>query len=637
MKTTGWMTLAFVWAINCACSHPASAKPNIRIMPYNNAEFAVDQRFDARVEVGVPSGENITAVDVTIGGKKMPANLGDTTWRGLSFSKAGTYQVVVRARSSQGETTASTQFRVYPIGTGNRRIKNVIICLGDGMGIAHRTAGRIVRFGATNGDPDGRLAIETMPGTGFVSTHSLNSVVTDSSPGMTGYVSGLHNDNNEEGVFPDNTKDAFDNPRIEYLSQFLHRKFGTSLGIVTTADVEDATPAGQMIHTQDRGAGTGICNQFFLERERSGLQVLMGGGRRWFLPKGTFGSARDGGYTLDQACAKAWGVGSGTIADTDNLLDKFEQAGYQYAANATELRDKASKADKLIGLFAYGNMNVALDKIAKRRNPSANGVVDDYHAPDQPMLDEMADAALSVLSKNKKGFNLLVEGAHIDKQSHAMDADRVIWDVLEFDRAVARCLEFAKKNPDTLVIVTGDHECSGFSIIGALKGTPEAARSLPSDAKTLDQRDKPARQALVNTYESAGFPRYEFLADGYPKSADIAGKLIIGFGANADRFEDNLLEPLPVIDGSAPKEVADGLKAGTGASKKVHPGNILGRNKSLDGFFIRGQVPGGSAVHTATDVPIYVFGSRTELWLPFVGTYRNVDVFQKILKSMFGG
>ncbi|WP_204315047.1 alkaline phosphatase, partial [Klebsiella pneumoniae] len=82
-----------------------------------------------------------------------------------------------------------------------------------------------------------------------VKTSSLNSIVTDSSPGMTSYVSGNKNNNNEEGVFPDDTVDPFDNPRIEYLSEYLHRTQGKRLGIVTTADVFDATPAGNAVHT----------------------------------------------------------------------------------------------------------------------------------------------------------------------------------------------------------------------------------------------------------------------------------------------------------------------------------------------------------------------------------------------------
>jgi len=139
--------------------------------------------------------------------------------------------------------------------------------------------------------------------------------------------------------------------------------------------------------------------------------------------------------------------------------------------------------NKLLGLFGFGNMNVALDKIAKRRGTPLPGstsfVVDDYRAPDQPMLDEMTAAALRVLARDRDGFVLMVEGAHIDKQSHAMDAERAIGDTLEFDRAVEVARRFADKADDTLIIVLADHECSGFSIIGALAGTVENLQNLP--------------------------------------------------------------------------------------------------------------------------------------------------------------
>src|SRR5882762_8808429 len=102
---------------------------------------------------------------------------------------------------------------------------------------------------------------------------------------------------------------------------------------------------------------------------------------------------------------------------------RISRAPGSYVSTASELNG-AGAPDKLLGLFGYGNMNVALDKIAKRRNPSEQGIVDDYHAPDQPMLDEMTDAAIRVLSRNRRGFFLMVEGAHIDKQSHLMDATR---------------------------------------------------------------------------------------------------------------------------------------------------------------------------------------------------------------------
>src|SRR5262249_41196873 len=150
-----------------------------------------------------------------------------------------------------------------------------------------------------------------------------------------------------------------------------------------------------------------------------------------------------------------------------NLLQDFKNAGFAYVETATTL-NSVGTPDKLLGLFGYGNMNVALDKLAKRRNTLLPGAtsfaVDDYHAPDQPMLEEMTEVALHVLNKNQKGFVLMVEGAHIDKQSHLMDADRVIDETIEFDNAVAVARRFADKVGDTLVIVVSDHECSGFSL-----------------------------------------------------------------------------------------------------------------------------------------------------------------------------
>ena len=90
-------------------------------------------------------------------------------------------------------------------------------------------------------------------------------------------------------------------------------------------------------------------------------------------------------------------------------------------------------------------MNVAFDKINKRRGVST--IVDDYGFPDQPMLDEMADAALKVLSRQKQGFVALIEGASIDKQAHLMDTDRWLLEVIEFDRAVAGGQGFRGEEP----------------------------------------------------------------------------------------------------------------------------------------------------------------------------------------------
>jgi alkaline phosphatase len=633
------------------------ATPAIRIMPYDGARFVSGQMFDVRVEFKPSAvGRQIQNPRLSIGGKNYPVKLdafNGMTIRAFSISKAGSYNLSASAAES-GDTgigKAETVITIEAIGGRKRKIKNIIICLGDGMGMAHRTAARIVRYGVKNGIPQGFLNMDRMPGYGAVSTHSLDSFVTDSAPGMTGYVSGNHNDNGSEGVYPDNTKETFDNPRIEYLSEYLHRTQGSSLGIVTTADVEDATPAAQMVHTYDRGKGTGICNQFFAERNRSGLKVLMGGGRKWFLPEGQFGSARAAAtnysYPAD-ILASAWNPGGSTIdtsamSTSNSLIEAFKKDGFQYSDSSTSLKNLPEDSTKLLGLFAYGNMNVSMDKIAKRRNPTNAMAVDDYFAPDQPMLDEMAEAAIKVLDNNNKtngnkGFSLLIEGASIDKQSHAMDADRAIWEVLEFDRAVGKAMDFAKDRDDTIVIVLADHECSGFSLIGALTKSIAEMQALPSDKEKTGPSDKPARQAAVGIYEEAGFPKYTILADGYPATANIDRKMVVGFGAGADRFEDWMTNPIQVYDGSAPAEVKDQVGKGQGPSGLTHDLSIIGRSPKKDvGFFIRGQAPGGSAVHTAVDIPVTVYAKDRDVWLQFVGQQQNVDIFFKLMRAALGG
>jgi alkaline phosphatase len=332
--------------------------------------------------------------------------------------------------------------RVNDGNNSNQRARNLIFLIGDGMGIAHRTAARLMLQGAQLGKANGLLAMDTFPYTGLVMVHSLNSIVTDSAPGAACYATGNKGNNNQEGVFPDDTLDKFDNPRVELIGEYLYRKEGKTLGIVTTADVFDATPAAFGVHTQDRGAGTGICDQYLDETVASGgLRVLMGGGRKWFLPSTEPGSRRNDAsdYVLPAELAQGWGVPAGALDKNRDLLGGFTDAGFAYAWDWTSLSSIAPSTDRLLGLFSFSNMNVAKDKIDKRRNPGAHGVVDDYLFPDQPMLDEMTAKALEVLSRNNKGFTLMVEAASIDKQAHNMDSERWMLDTLEFDRAVAVC------------------------------------------------------------------------------------------------------------------------------------------------------------------------------------------------------
>ena len=626
-----------------AAAPAAWAAPTIRITPPNGARFVADQRFDVRVEF---AGSSLSAVSLTIDGVSQPVTpasldaFGGITLRNRRFRRTGSHAIDAAAADGTGSTDASARIEVVnPFrfdddrgehSDGTRPVRNVIILLGDGMGASHRTAARIVRYGVDGGHARGFLAMDKMPGTGLVMTASLNSIVTDSAPGMGNYVTGNKANNNQEGVFPDNTPDAFDNPRVEYLSEYLHRKRNKALGIVTTSDVEDATPAANAVHTSNRNAGTGVCDQYLDESFRTGLSVLMGGGRRWFLPSGQFGSSRSAStdYVLPPDLVAAYNLAPGAIDPGRNLLGDFQAAGFKYASTKTELSAIPEDTTHLLGLFGYGNMNVAVDKIAERRG--FPDVVNAYHAPDQPMLDEMTEAALKVLNRNRAGFVLMVEGAHIDKQSHLMDAERAIWEAIEFDRAVAKAVDFARKDGNTLVIVTADHECAGFTIIGASTKTTAELEGLGSDTTLLAPADHPARQAAVGVYEAAGFPSYPIEADGYPAAPNAPGlkPLQVGYGAGADHYEDWLSKPLPVIDGLLSNDIKAELTADGYAT------NPIDRTPESDfGFFLRGEIAGTQAAHTASDIPISAYSSGCRAWRDFVGVIDNTDVFFKLVKA----
>jgi alkaline phosphatase len=443
---------------------------------------------------------------------------------------------------------------------------------------------------------------------------------------------------------------------VEYLSEYLHRVKGTSLGLVTTADVEDATPAANAVHTLNRNLGTGIVDQYLDESDSgdtghhgTGLRVLLGGGRRWFLPSTTLYSSRAAEAAFQGLPADLVAGWSLPVQPTSqgkasrDLLADFQAAGFKYAATKADLDNltHGRAPDRLLGLFGYGNMNVALDKLAKRRGVPVDGstsyVVDDYHAPDQPMLDEMADAAFQVLSRNRNGFVLLIEGAHIDKQSHLMDADRAILETLELDRAVAVARRWADRLGDTTVLVLADHECSGFSLIGALTGGIRNLKQLPSDAgnlspnPTFDSKVAPARQAAVGTYDLAGFPRYNILPDGYPETMNVDSKVLVGFGANGDRFETWLTKPLPVVDSL----LSSGIKAELG--KAGYSSSPLARSVDASGYFVRGQVSGDQAVHTASDIPVSAYSSCSRAWTRYLGAQANTDVFFHLAGSALSG
>lgn len=610
----------------------------IRIMPANMSAFLVGQRFDIRVEapagVRAPLRVSLDGRDITewndrshltraaIPSRPSPTLTGAPAFlsRDWSFAQAGRHTLTATA---EGALPSEVSFEVLPWQGVGSKVRNVILLIGDGMGVAHRTAARVVSRGVTEGRyQNGMLEMDTMQATGFVTTSSLDALVTDSSPGASCYSTGNKGANNEEGVFPDNTdsdalkgtdpeSDAFfDNPRVENISEFLRRTRNINLGLVTTADVTDATPAAFGVHTSNRNASTRIADDFFDRHEQTGLTILMGGGRQWFEPKSKGGGRR------------ATPTNSSVDPERD-LVNGFKRAGFAFADSAASLRTvSASRPKRLLGLFAPGTMPVALDKLGHGAE----------HVTNVPMLDDMARAAINSLSAvSPHGFFLMIEGASIDKQAHYEDADRAIWDTIEFDRAVGVAKRFAEQtnsdkdpNNDTLVVVTADHETSGFSLIGARNPDPRIPRGSRDAARTY-----------------RGFTDYKDANhDGYPDVVDPPSKLIVGFGAGSDRYEDWISNKRPLMPTIMDK--------GRAVANPRRDGPDDADPTSRNGRLVTGQVENGessgispdlgiepktNSVHTASDIPLTAYGPGA--W-QFVGVYDNTSVFFKIMRAIGG-
>ncbi len=646
----------------------ARAQTRLRVMPPSGATFAVGQRFDLRIEAtgsgGAPAGlvvtldgRDITATNLlapgpsgergaggagTVEGIARPAAPAAPTTsnflaRELRFTSPGRHTIT--ARTADG-VSASVVYEVSAWQTaraGARPAKNIILLVGDGMGIAHRTAARIVSRGQTSGKTNAPLAMDTLGVTGLVMTSALNATITDSAPGMSAYSTGHKANNNQVGVYPDNTADVFDNPRVEYVGEVLRRVRGRgfNVGLVTTASVADATPAGNAVHTSFRDEWYGIAARLFDERETSGVSVLMGGGATYFLPPAAGGTRKDG----------------------RDLVEAFAGAGYDVLRTAADVaaRKTGPPSKAVLGLFHPRHMSVAFDKVGAGRYSDELALERNKDLRDQPMLADMTALALrSLAAHSPGGFYLMVEGASIDKQAHESEADRTIWDTIEFDNAVAVALAFARRTNtdadpanDTLVVVTADHESGGFGIIGVgnERYAPSAiGRSVRDYAATF--RFQPAQ--TLNLFAS-----YTVDANGFPVDPDPPRKLLIGFAAGPDRYENwqsnRLAQVGTVIDPQTRTAVANPRRDGPGEDSD----NRAVSGTRYPGFLVPGAIENGAtgcpdpqgcpddtrasplaiAGHTASDVPLSAEGPGA--W-QFTGVYENTDVFLKLLRAAAG-
>lgn len=349
------------------------------------------------------------------------------------------------ARRLTGDATAALQALI-----GNGEVKNVILLIGDGMGDSEITIARNYAEGA-GGFFKG---IDALPITGQYTHYALDKktgkpdYVTDSAASGTAWSSGVKTYNGAIGV------DIREQPHATLIE--LAKAAGIATGDVSTAEIQDATPAVLLSHVTGRKcygpeATSEKCASNALENGGAGsiseqvlntrADVVLGGGSK------SFGEAAKAGEWKGKT-----------------LLDQAKERGFVVVNNLDEMQavTSANQDAPLLGLFSEGNMPVRWKgpKASHHGNIDQQPITCEQNAErvaSIPTLADMTVKAIDLLKANEKGFFLQVEGASIDKQDHAANPCGQIGETVDLDEAVQKALEFAKADGKTLVIVTADH------------------------------------------------------------------------------------------------------------------------------------------------------------------------------------
>jgi alkaline phosphatase len=252
---------------------------------------------------------------------------------------------------------------------------------------------------------DRPLYIEKFSYSGYVKTWSFDKYITDSAAAGTAIACGVKTRNGMIGTAPDSTA-------ATSIMEIAHRN-GLATGLVSTSSITHATPASFVSHNTGRGNYEDIARDFL----NGTIDVFIGGGENHFRNR----------------------------KDGVDLCSGLASQGYDVVYNTADM--KKSNSGKLAALLSREHM----PKASEGR---------------EGILEEMTAKAIEILSRNKKGFILMVEGSMIDWGAHENNLDYVVNEVIDMDKAVGKAVEFSKKNGNTLVIVTADHETGGLSLTG---------------------------------------------------------------------------------------------------------------------------------------------------------------------------
>ncbi|MBK5911758.1 hypothetical protein CCR85_09695 [Rhodothalassium salexigens] len=361
----------------------------------------------------------------------------------------GAYQVSGDPWFTGGKAAIERREAQQPI---TKRAKNVIVFIGDGMGVSTVTAGRIYagqKKGLQGEDYD--LAFDTLPYTALVKTYNTNAQTPDSAGTASAIMTGVKTKIGVLSLSDEATPGQCPGPeQLQQLSPAtlleLAESVGMATGIVTTTRLTHATPASTYAHSPSRNweddsvmppealeAGcTDIASQFVDFPYGDGVDVAFGGGRRHFLPEDQVDPESDGAY--------------GRRVDGRDLIEDWRRRhgpGARFVWNTEQFRSLSPESDgPVLGLFEPSHMQYEADRADDRAG--------------EPPLSEMVDKALGFLEGHDDGYFLLVEGGRIDHAHHAGNAARALEETREFSKAVQVALDRTNVK-DTLVLVTADH------------------------------------------------------------------------------------------------------------------------------------------------------------------------------------
>jgi len=385
----------------------------------------------------------------------------------------------------------------------------------------------------------------------LMKSESADYYVTDSAAAASAMSTGHKANNGAISVTPDGKSP-------QTIMQFAKDQ-GKRIGLLSTAPIYDASPAAFSVHAKSRRDSELIVNQYL----ELAPDVLMGGGSNYFLPSSLPGGKRQ---------------------DGKNVIEALQAKGYQYI-NAPGQLSKINSS-KILGLFADEDLDYEIDR----------------NEQETPNLSQMVRAALQVLnqeskkSKNK-GFILFAENENTDSAGHQNDVAALMRDLWAFDDAVKVALEFQKKNPDTLVIVTGDHETGGFA--------PTYGR------KNLEPAGK-ANYLNVNLEQLKQIEAYKISLKEFSDKFKAKAKQVTST-AELNAYLNSLLQdsfPDLVLDDDLREKIL--TQGQLGPNSNYLPANILGLAIARQtGFYW------ASSGHTPTPITVAAIGPGAEVFKGF--------------------